>query len=109
MNDLNSIILEGTTKKDQRYNFVDNEQVTFCRFSVTTKRTVHSENGEKTLEEYLIPCRAVGSLAMEIGRILANTDSRDILLVGELKSDESGVYLFAEHIEYKLFKNKKSK
>ena len=109
MNDLNSIILEGTTKKDQRYNFVDNEQVTFCSFQVTSKRTVITETGEKIPEEYLIPCRAVGKLAKDIDLILNNTDSQGVRVVGILKSDESGVYLFAEHIEYKLFKNKKSK
>ena len=104
MNDLNSIILEGTTKKDQHYNFVDNEQTTFCRFTMTTRRTVHSETGEKISEEYLIPCMAVGNLAKDIDMILNNTDSQGVRVVGILKSDVSGVYIFVEHIEYKLFR-----
>ena len=109
MNDLNSIILEGTTKKDQHYNFVDNERTTFCRFTVTTKRIVHSETGEKIPEEYLIPHMAVGKLARDIDLILNKTDSQGVRVVGVLKSDVSGIYIFVEHIEYKLFKNKKSK
>ena len=109
MNDLNSIILEGTTKKDQHYNFVDNEQKTLCQFSIATKRAALAENGDKIQEEYLIPCRAVGDIAKAVDRILNKTDNQGIRIVGILKSDVSGVYIYAEHIEYKLFRSKKSK
>lgn len=108
---LNSIILEGETKKDQHYNFVDNEQKTLCQFSITTKRTVLSETerGEMVEEEYIIPCRAVGDIAKNVNRILNETDNQGIRIVGILKSDVSGVYVFAEHIEYRFSKGKKSK
>lgn len=107
MNMLNSVILEGETKKDQHYNFVDNEQKTFCMFTVTTKRDVLSESGEKEQEDYLIPCRAVGTMAKAVDRILNKTDSQGVRVVGHLKNDVSGVYIFVEHIEYKLSKKTK--
>lgn len=106
---LNSIILDGETKKDQRYNFVDNEQKTLCQFSITTKRNVLSDSGKWVEEEYIIPCRAVGNNAKGINRILNETDNQSIRIVGILKSDVSGVYVFAEHIEYRFSKGKKSK
>lgn len=107
MNNLNSIILEGETKKDYRYNFVDNEQTTYCRFTMTTKRIIPLETGEKVQEEYLIPCEAVGNVAKSINRILNKTDNQGVRVVGILKSDVSGVYIFVEHIEYKFSKKTK--
>ena len=107
MNNLNSIILEGETKKDQYYNFVDNEQTTYCRFTMATKRDVQLESGEKIQREYLIPCEAVGNIAKTVNRRIYKTDSQCVCIVGVLKCDVSGVYVFAEHIEYKLGKKSK--
>ena len=108
MNDLNSIILEGmSSKKLSGYGFVDNEKKTLIYFTLSTKRIVMNENGEKVEEKYNIPCRAVGNVAKHLDRTLTGGKLQGLRVVGLLKQDAEGLYVLAEHIEYKFSKSKK--
>lgn len=108
MNDLNSIILEGmSSKKLSGYGFVDNEKKTLVYFTLVTKRIVMNENGEKVEEEYNIPCRAFGNAAKHLDKTLTGGNLQGLRVVGLLKQDAAGLYVLAEHIEYKFSKQKK--
>lgn len=108
MNDLNSIILEGmSSKKLPGYGFVDNEKKTLIYFTLVTKRIVMNENGEKVEEEYNIPCRAFGNAAKHLDKTLTGGNLQGLRVVGLLKQDAAGLYVLAEHIEYKFSKQKK--
>ena len=108
MNDLNSIILEGMSSKGMPYySFIDNEEKTLANFTMVSKRTVFNENGEKVEEKYNIPCRATGIAAKHLDKVLAKSDVQGLRVVGLIKQDADGLYILAEHIEYKFSKPKK--
>lgn len=107
MNDLNSIILEGNSSKAlPGYGFVDNEEKTLIYFTLVTKRSVMNENGEKVEKKYNIPCRAVGNTAKNVNKFLPKNELQGLRVVGLLKQDAEGLYVLAEHIEYKNQKKK---
>ena len=107
MNNLNSIILEGVSSKGLPYSFIDNEGKTLANFTMVTKRTVINENGEKVEEKYNIPCRAAGNAAKHLDKILVKNELQGLRVVGLIKQDAGGLYILAEHIEYKFSKPKK--
>lgn len=107
MNDLNSIILEGISSKGLPYSFIDNEEKTLASFTMVSKRAVTNENGEKVEEKYYIPCRVPGKIAKYLDKVLVENELQGLRVVGLIKQDAGGLYILAEHIEYKFSKPKK--
>ena len=107
MNDLNSVILEGVSSKGLPYSFIDNEGKTLASFTMVSKRAVTNENGERAEENYNIPCRAAGIAAKHLDKILVKNELQGLRVVGLIKQDAGGLYILAEHIEYKFSKSKK--
>ena len=94
-NDLNNTLLEGTVKTitlaEGHVDFV---------LSVVKFMKVDNDIVEVTSE---VPCRVVGSLAESFKKV--GDIGKGVRVVGNLQGPLNGsVYVFCEHIEYKLSK-----
>jgi len=104
MNDLNSIILEGTVVDDP-VTITDSGKVT-CRFYVGSKR-YYKRNDEMVKDVSTIEVECRGKLAQTCSEILKK--GRGVRICGYLKQeledfdgkDISKVYIVAENIEFK--------
>lgn len=108
MNQLNSIILEGSIEKIEKVGDVINA-------TISVKRFYKDAEGEKVEEVSYFDTEIYGQLAKlfeEKGKI-----GREIRLVGRLKQNRwtegdkefSKVFVVAEHIEFKYMANKSEK
>lgn len=108
MNQLNSIILEGSIEKVEKVGDVINA-------TISVKRFYKDAEGEKVEEVSYFDTEIYGQLAKlfeEKGKI-----GREIRLVGRLKQNRwtegdkkfSKVFVVAEHIEFKYMANKSEK
>ena len=108
MNQLNSIILEGSIEKVEKVGDVINA-------TISVKRFYKDAEGEKVEEVFYFDTEIYGQLAKlfeEKGKI-----GREIRLVGRLKQNRwtegdkefSKVFVVAEHIEFKYMANKSEK
>lgn len=100
MNQLNSLILEGTAE-----NFKSNEKC--AEFQISTKRFYRNANGENVEETSVFDCEAWGNLK---DCLVRQKSERPVRVVGRLKQnrwkDETGKYhskivVICEHIEFK--------
>lgn len=90
MNDLNSILLEG-------YNI--DSPIDGC-FTLLSKKLYIGY-----VEETLIKIKTLNKLKDLVTEHLPNNIVRRMRIVGGIRSNESGVYILAEHIEFKPIKN----
>jgi len=108
MNQLNSIILEGSIEKIEKVDDVINA-------TISVKRFYKNAEGEMVEEVSYFDTEVYGQLARlfeEKGKI-----GREIRLVGRLKQNRwtegdkefSKVFVVAEHIEFKYMANKSEK
>ena len=100
MNQLNSLILEGTVAKDAVYE--DKK----ASFSISVSRYYTDTNGERGESKSYFDVEADGVLAEKLHDSLK--EGRGVRIVGRLASrDVEGnrkVYVYAEHIELKAAK-----
>jgi hypothetical protein len=98
LNDLNSILLEGTVSGKP---CVDGEgEAKRCSFVVSSLRYV--ENGENTRKQETRVCVMVRNSAMVQAVLKHVYDGRNLRIVGWIAVDEDGcVYIEAEHVEYR--------
>ena len=103
MNQLNSLIIEGTTE-----NFKSYEE--FAEFQISTKRFYRNANGENVEEISVFDCEAWGGLKNCLVKGFDKKSERSVRIVGRLKQnrwqDETGNYqsktvVICEHIEFK--------
>lgn len=97
MNQLNSLILEGTVTKSAVY---ENKK---ALFSISVSRYYKDTNGEVGEVKSYFDIEAYGVLAEKLHDKLK--EGREIRIVGRLASktveNETKVYVYAEHIELK--------
>ena len=100
MNQLNSIILEGTVAKDAVYE--DKR----ASFSISVSRYYTDTNGERGETKSYFDIEADGVLAEKLHDSLK--EGRGVRIVGQLRSNGAEgnrkVYIYAEHIELKRSK-----
>ena len=103
MNQMNSLIIEGTAE-----NFKSNEKC--AEFQISVKRFYRNAAGENAEETSVFDCEAWGKLKDLLERCFANKTERSVRDVGRLKQhrwkDETGkilskVVVVCEHIEFK--------
>ena len=103
MNQMNSLIIEGTAE-----NFKSNEKC--AEFQISVKRFYRNDAGENAEGLSVFDCEAWGNLKDLLERCLANKSERSVQIVGRLKQhiwkDETGknpskVVVVCEHIEFK--------
>ncbi len=99
MNQMNSLVIEGTVK-----NFKSNEKC--AEFQISSKRFYRNAYGEKAEETSVFDCEAGGILQ---DLLVANNSEQTVRIVGRLKQyrwkDETGknhskVVIVCEHIEF---------
>lgn len=97
MNQLNSLILEGTITKSAVYE--DKK----ASFSISVSRYYKDTNGEAGESKSYFDIEAEGVLAEKLHDKLV--EGRNVRIVGQLRSkdaeNETKVYVRAEHIEFK--------
>lgn len=97
MNQLNSLILEGTITKDAVHE--DNKAL----FSISVSRYYKDTNGESGEVKSYFDIETGGVLAEKLSPVLK--EGRGVRIVGQLRSkdveDNRKVYVYAEHIELK--------
>ena len=103
MNQLNSLIIEGTAE-----NFKSNEKC--AEFQISVKRFYRNANGENVEETSVFDCEVWGNLKDVVVRCFDKKSERSVRIVGRLKQnrwqDETGKYhskivVICEHIEFK--------
>lgn len=103
MNQINSLIIEGTAE-----NFKSNEKC--AEFQISAKRFYRNANGENVEEISVFDCEAWGNLKDCLVRVFDKKSERSVRIVGRLKQnrwqDETGKYhskivVVCEHIEFK--------
>jgi len=85
MNDLNSIILEGVAKLDELHEVPGEEEVSITVYSTKTKVQVIAKS----------------ALALSVRDFCVGVDAFRCRVVGRLEYDGGGVFLVAEHIEFR--------
>ena len=97
MNQLNSLILEGTVTKSAVY---ENKK---ALFSISVSRYYKDTNGEGGETKSYFDIEADGVLAEKLHSKL--NEGRGVRIVGQLRSktveNQAKVYVYAEHIELK--------
>ena len=97
MNQLNSLILEGTVTKSAVYE--DKK----ASFSISVSRYYKDTNGESGETKSYFDVEVNGVLAEKLFNKLK--EGREVRIVGQLRSktvdDIYKVYVYAEHIEFK--------
>lgn len=101
MNDLNSILIEGTIIKD--VEFVDKEESTFCIFTLASNHYLE-KNNKVEKETTLVNIKAWSILAEHCHKM--GHKGRSVRVVGHLKQDNT-LIIEAEHIEFRPFNKKK--
>lgn len=103
MNQINSLIIEGTAE-----NFKSNEK--YAEFQISAKRFYRNADGENVEEISVFDCEAWGNLKDCLVRVFDKKSERSVRIVGRLKQnrwqDETGKYhskivVICEHIEFK--------
>ena len=100
MNQINSLILEGTVTKSAVYE--DKK----ASFSISVSRYYKDTNGEVGKTESYFDVEVGGVLAEKFHEKVK--EGREVRIVGQLRSrtaeNETKVYVYAEHIELRPFK-----
>ena len=105
MNQLNSILIEGTLRKAPITKGFFNQTVSKCLFHIESTRAETIDGRKKDVKSHF-SVLAEGALSENCSRNLTN--GRGVRVVGRIKTriDEDhkeipGVYIMAEHIEFK--------
>lgn len=103
MNQINSLIIEGTAE-----NFKSNKKC--AEFQISSKRFYRNADGENVEEISVFDCEAWGNLKDVVVRVLDKKSERSVRVVGRLKQnrwkDENGkchskIVVICEHITFK--------
>ncbi len=105
MNNLNSVLIEGTLTQDPKMA-IENNGKTITEFSISSKRD-YKQNEEYHKEVSLFDIRVFGKQAEACNEYL--TEGRCVRIVGRLKQElrgddedvRSNVFIIAEHVEFK--------
>ncbi len=105
MNNLNSVLIEGTLTHDPKM-VIENNSKTITEFFISSKRN-YKQDDEYHKEVSLFDIRVFGKQAEACSEYL--TEGRFIRIVGRLKQEligddedvKSNVFIIAEHVEFK--------
>jgi single-strand DNA-binding protein len=96
MNDLNSVLIEGTViKKD---DLINKDGTLVCRFSIASNRYFRKDNCIEK-EIFVINIEATSKLAENTYNMLYK--GKNARIVGRLKRSNDNIVIEAEHIEFK--------
>ncbi len=109
MNNLNSVLIEGTLTHSPKMVIEDNGK-TIIEFSISSKRD-YKKDDEYHKEVSLFEIHVIGKQAEACSEYL--TEGRCVRIVGRLKQELAGddgdvrsnVFIVAEHVEFKTKKS----
>lgn len=102
MSDLNYILLTGTLKNNPVHMYRTDRN---CVCTMEIENIRHTEKPDKSgtdMRTTSIRIKAVGTVAEAYCKVL--TAERGIRVVGRIESDDTGLYVMAEHIEFRPVK-----
>ena len=105
MNNLNSVLIEGTLTKDPKMVIEDNGK-TITEFSISSERN-YKRDDQYQKEISLFDIHVFGKRAQACSEHLS--EGRSVRIVGRLKQElrgdngeiKSNVFIIAEHVEFK--------
>jgi single-strand DNA-binding protein len=97
MNNLNSVLLEGKIEKEPVL-LAAPEGKSLCTFTIASER-YHGQPEKIETEVSSFDVEAYGHLAEVCGEYLKT--GLGVRIVGRLKQEDGGVFIVAEHVEFK--------
>ena len=106
MNELNSVLIEGNVCSIDELSQIDQDHSFLC-FVITNKRNRLLPDGNSVASETTFRITTYDQLAQDTAEYLYL--GRGVRIVGRLDADNIGVFIEAEHVEFKPLFTKNGK